>query len=211
MQILSSEYWRGISRFILPVKYNIGGLQMKISFATIVIFLLIFNLNAAGKLYVDIGAGIMGTSEGYSLMIDLTSLEYKNNWLISGGLFAILGSEKWTPDNLHDYPCPDDDFTIIGKRRDNLEYGGVFRFGTNLGFTQNLHIYGMVGWSFLAVYQISESDGKYYTEGSDLLGKGSFGAGFSINIRHNKNYIFSEIDYRRGIVLGIGFKGSSNE
>ena len=190
---------------------------MKITFTAICFILLIFSLEALENdqetfddAYAALCAGYGGSSKGTSLGVDVTAFDDSYVAMGSLGLF-ILWSPHEVPSRLFEYPCPTENYTIIGMRQKDLEYGGVLRLGSNFGLYEPVHFYALAGWSFRIMAEVAKSDtGNYYTQSEDYQGKGNLGIGVNYIFRQGKNHIFTEYELRRGFVLGIGIRLSGD-
>lgn len=159
--------------------------------------------------YVAVGGGAGGDADAGNVSIEVggRSVNHSYNYLGGLGFTAILNAGN-VPDSTFDYPVPHWDFTDLGWRQEDNEYGGYALLGLELVPHSSLFVFGIGGVTAAKRIDLAQSNvtGWYYTEDTDHKLYGLYGGGIGFFPTMSRVSLELEYDNRRGWTGLIGYQ-----
>ncbi|OQY58715.1 MAG: hypothetical protein B6245_10460 [Desulfobacteraceae bacterium 4572_88] len=158
-----------------------------------------------------IGAGGGAGTYNLSLQSGVMGIEIgEKKYLIGAGIPIIPHGYDNIPKDTFDYPCPHDEYSIMGEENDGTELGLFGRMGVEM-FHPDMYVSMLLGFTRGTEIQVSESDasGKHYEQASEkkvywLYG---LGLGYFTEVFDDEWHLafLLDLDNRRGISGSVGF------
>jgi hypothetical protein len=157
---------------------------------------------------IGMGFGFGGSAEVPHIAIDLNVV--KNKYLRDDFYYfevsVLLNSDR-VPSSLLDYPCPHNDYEILGERQLGNELGIIGKYGIEAFPQKGLFVFGLAGLSEHSDIILSQSNatGWYYQQSDSSTYLGIIGAGIAYLTQNKNNIITAQIDNRTGVTIGFSF------